>query len=278
MKNLVELIVKFKDLLIYIFFSVFSLYLLYSNGFYHQNSFLNTSNELMGSFYERTGSITSYLELEERNKELRVELALAQMRLAENKYSVSRDSLVSNDSTLALQYIYREAQVINKTTNYSKNHFTLNKGSKNGIELDDGVISFSKELVGRVSKVSEHYSLVTPIINAEFALQVQLEKNNVAGLLQWSGADIKYAQVNEIGKRVRVKEGDHVITGGPSEYFPRGVSVGYITEIEPNGDVLDIEIELSAELDQVLDVMVISNMLRPEQKEIEILTLEGDTP
>ncbi len=277
MKNLVELIAKFKDFIIYIFFSIFSLYLLYSNGFYHQNSFLNTSNKLMGGFYNRTASITNYLNLEERNELLRVELALTKMKLTESQYSLSDKVLIMEDSLSALQYVYHQAQIINKTINYSKNHFTINKGSQNGIELDDGVISFSNELIGRISKVSDHYSLVTPIINAEFALKVQLEKNNVPGLLQWDGADIRYAQVNEIGKRVKVKEGDHVITTGPSEYFPKGVSVGHITEIEPNGDVLDLEIELSAKLEEVLDVMVISNVLRKEQQELES-SIEGNTP
>jgi hypothetical protein len=75
MKNLVELISKFKNFIIYIFFSIVSLYLLFSNGFYHQNSFLNSSNEFMGGVHERASSLSDYLELEGRNKELRIELA-----------------------------------------------------------------------------------------------------------------------------------------------------------------------------------------------------------
>ncbi len=269
MKNLVELITKFKDLLIYIFFSVISLYLLYSNGFYHQNSFLNSSNEMMGNIYERTSSISNYLELQRRNDELRIELALAKMRLVDSSYSLANDSSIVSDSLTKLQYTYREAQIINKTTGYKKNYITLNKGSANGMQVDDGVIGFNNSLVGRISKVSEHYSLITPIINAEFALRIKLKKNNVDGLLQWNGRDIKFAQVNEIGKRVNVVIGDTIVTSGASAYLPAGVGVGYVTEIEPNGDVLDIEIELKTDFTQVLDVLTISNVLRKEQQSIE---------
>ncbi len=269
MKNLVELISKFKDFIIYIFFSSLSLYLLFSNGFYHQNSFLNSSSTLMGGIYDRTSSISDYLELEERNRELRIELALSKMKNQESSLDLNNEPIEIIDSLSVLQYFYRPAKVINKTTGYNENHITINQGSINGIKVDDGVISMGNSLVGRVCKVSEHFSLVTPIINAEFALKVSLKKNNVDGLLTWNGSDIQYAQVEEIGKRTDVQSGDTIITSGSSAFLPQGVVVGYVTEIVPNGDVLDIEIELKSDYTKLLDVMVISNAFRTEQKEIE---------
>lgn len=269
MKNLVELISKFKDFIIYIFFSLVSLYLLFSNGFYHQNSFLNSSSELMGGIYARTSSISDYLELEERNKELRIELALSKMKLLESSLDLDDNPIEVIDSLSALQFSFRPAKVINKTTGYNENHITINKGSTNGVKVDDGVISMGNSLVGRVCKVSEHFSLVTPIINAEFALTVSLKKNNVDGLLQWDGADIGFAQVNEIGKRVNIQIGDTLVTSGSSAYLPRGVDVGYVIEIEPMGDVLNITIELKTDFTKVLDVMVISNVFRIEQQKLE---------
>ena len=269
MKNLVELISKFKNFIIYIFFSIVSLYLLFSNGFYHQNSFLNSSNEFMGGVHERASSLSDYLELEGRNKELRIELALSKMKLSENSLGLDDSTIEVVDSLTALQFSYRPAKVINKTTGYNKNHITVNKGSINGVKIDDGVISMGNGLVGRVSKVSKHFSLVTPIINAEFALKVSLKKNNVDGLLQWDGANISNAQVNEIGKRVNVQLGDTVVTSGSSAYLPRGVDVGFVTQIEPMGDVLNITIELKTDFTKVLDVMVISNVFRLEQLQLE---------
>lgn len=269
MKNLVELISKFKDFIIYIFFSFISLYLLFSNGFYHQNSFLNSSDEFMGSIYEKTSSVTNYLELKRRNEELRIELALTKMKLNESSLSTSDDSNIKIDSTLELQFTYREAQVINRTTGYKKNHITINKGTINGINVDDGVIAINNSLIGRVSKVSEHFSLVTPVINAEFALKVQLKKNKVGGLLKWDGADITMAQVNEIGKRIDVQIGDTIETSGSSAYLPQGVDVGFVKSVVTSGDVLEIEIELKTDFTNVFDVYTISNAMRLEQHSLE---------
>jgi rod shape-determining protein MreC len=91
----------------------------------------------------------------------------------------------------------------------------------------------------------------------------------VDGLLQWDGANISNAQVNEIGKRVNVQLGDTVVTSGSSAYLPRGVDVGFVTQIEPMGDVLNITIELKTDFTKVLDVMVISNVFRLEQLQLE---------
>ena len=162
----------------------------------------------MGGVHERASFLSDYLELEGRNKELRIELALSKMKLSENSLGLDDSTIEVVDSLTALQFSYRPAKVINKTTGYNKNHITVNKGSTNGVKIDDGVISMGNGLVGRVSKVSKHFSLVTPIINAEFALKVSLKKNNVDGLLQWDGANISNAQVNEIGKRVNVNVGN----------------------------------------------------------------------
>ena len=223
----------------------------------------------MGGVHERASSLSDYLELEGRNKELRIELALSKMKLSENSLGLDDSTIEVVDSLTALQFSYRPAKVINKTTGYNKNHITVNKGSINGVKIDDGVISMGNGLVGRVSKVSKHFSLVTPIINAEFALKVSLKKNNVDGLLQWDGANISNAQVNEIGKRVNVQLGDTVVTSGSSAYLPRGVDVGFVTQIEPMGDVLNITIELKTDFTKVLDVMVISNVFRLEQLQLE---------
>ncbi len=268
MKNIIELISRFKDFLVYLFFSFLSLYLLFTYGYHHQNSFLNTSSAVMGSIYEKTSVVTDYLALQNRNEELIIALSRSRMENLDKR--LTRDSTFNRlDSIRGIEYIYRPAKVINKTTSYRTNYLTLDKGSIHGVQLNDGVVSVTNGLVGRITKVSEHFSLVTPIINSKMALRVSLKKNNATGLLQWDGADISKAQVNEIGKRVNVQEGDTIITTASSKFLPKNVVVGYVEKTEENGDIQNIDISLKTDYHTVLDVYVISNLLREEQVDLE---------
>jgi len=269
MKKIVELISNFRNLIVYLIFATLSLYLLFSKGFYHQNSFLSTTDKFMGSVYQKTSVVSNYIDLEEKNEALRLELALTKMRLSQNSFSLNNDSILKTDSLRKLQYSFRPAKVINKTTGYNRNYFTIDKGYENGVELDDGVISFTNNLVGRVSKVSEHFSLVTPVINSDFALKVQLKNSKVNGLLNWNGASNLNAQVSEIGKRVNVQVGDSIVSSINSKYFPADITVGIVENIETEGDILNLEIRLAEDPNSVIDVMVVSNYLRKEQELLE---------
>ena len=84
----------------------------------------------MGGIYARTSSISDYLELEERNKELRIELALSKMKLLESSLDLDDNPIEVIDSLSALQFSFRPAKVINKTTGYNENHITIKHRSQ----------------------------------------------------------------------------------------------------------------------------------------------------
>ncbi len=75
------------------------------------------------------------------------------------------------------------------------NYITLDKGKKQGVFRDMGVIS-DQGLVGIVLESSKNFSTVIPVINRDFRLSVKIKSNNYAGILQWDGGSPLFASPN----------------------------------------------------------------------------------
>jgi rod shape-determining protein MreC len=68
MKNLWLFLVRYNAFFWFILFFVASLLLVVQNNRYQRSSFINSSNVVVGSFYDKLNSWKSYLALEETNK------------------------------------------------------------------------------------------------------------------------------------------------------------------------------------------------------------------
>ena len=73
------------------------------------------------------------------------------------------------DSTGQFPYSFVMADVVNNSVTYLSNYITVNKGRKDGVEPDMGVVS-ERGVVGIVSTVSDHFSVVIPLLNPKFKL------------------------------------------------------------------------------------------------------------
>ena len=65
------------------------------------------------------------------------------------------------------------ARVVNRVTHTNEVYYTINKGRRDGIETDMGVMSASG-VVGAVMAVSDHYALVIPVLNPKIRLACTL--------------------------------------------------------------------------------------------------------
>jgi len=149
------------------------------------------------------------------------------------------------------------------------NYITLNKGKKDGVFSDMGVIS-DLGLVGIVYESSNNFSTVLPIINRDFRLSVQIKSNRYAGILQWEGDSPLYAMLNEIPFHVDLQEGDTIVTSGFSSIFPEGILVGEIESFSlEQGNFYDIRIRLSNDFQRLFHVNIIRNFRQEEQLNLE---------
>lgn len=276
MRNIFFLIQKFHALLIFLLLEVFALIMVIQNNYYHRTAWFNSSSDLVGSIYSRRAKLSEYLRLIEINDDVTLENALLRSKLAENSLEIDTSKVQVEDSLLVLRYTYRPAKVINNSVNRPSNYITLDRGRKGDIEPRMGVI-VNGSIVGYVKDVSEHFSIVTPVLNSSFTTGVKMKGTGDFGQLIWGNNDPQIAVVKEIPKHVRVSIGDTVVTSGYSGYFPAEMLVGTVETHEERPDEVfhRITIRLSTDFRKLNYVQVVSDLLKPE---LDSLQLKNQSP
>jgi rod shape-determining protein MreC len=277
MRNFVRFLVKYHIFLFFLVLQVFCFYLIYSNNRFHQANFINSSNRLVGTLFAWKSNLTEYIELQRVNDELAAENEELLNQIPESFVNVNEHFVMINDTLRERKFRYKSAQIVNSSINKQLNYLTINKGSKDGIIPEMGVIG-TEGLVGVVKDVSEHFSTVIPIINQRFTASAELKRTGNFGLLKWSGEDYQYAGLIDVPRHVDVMIGDTVVTRGASAIYPKGVHIGIVDDVssKDGSNFHDIRVKLAVDYNKLRYVDVIENVLKKEQRELEALTEEDD--
>ncbi len=270
MKNLLHFIVRFHFTILFVVIEIFCLLLLVSYNNYQKTEFLNSSNVITGSIYDRVSSTTDYLALAKTNEQLNRENTRLKNILAESfKASVDSSNLY-NDSLYQQQYIYRTAKIINNSVNRQLNYITLNKGKIHGIKPEMAVVT-GNGVVGVINSVSKNFSTAISLLNSRIKVSAKIKKNNYFGSLTWDGKNYKTARLYEIPFHVQIQVGDTIVTSGYSSIFPEGILLGTVQEVLPEsgGNFHDVVIDLSNDFKGISYVKVIGDLMKKERVELE---------
>lgn len=173
--------------------------------------------------------------LQKENAALKEEIELLQQ---ENlKYQEEQVELNYLRDLYKLDNIYSNyekigANVIGRNSDNWYSVFTIDKGAKDGIEVDMNVIA-GNGLVGIVYQVSDNYSLVRSIIDDESKVSSMLI--NTSDICAVSG-DLKlmdngYIKLGYLDAGVRIKDGDMIVTSSISNKFLAGILIGYAKDV-----------------------------------------------
>jgi rod shape-determining protein MreC len=248
---------------------------IYRNNTFHEASFVNSSNKLVGTVFRWKSNVSQYIELQRVNDELSAENERLRNKLRGSFVNVNDHFVMINDTLRERKYRQKSAEVVNNTINKQLNFITINKGSGEGLRPEMGVIN-TKGLVGIVKNVSEHYSTVIPIINLQYTASAEIKRTGNFGLLKWDGKDAQYSNLNDIPQYVNVQIGDTIVTKGSSSIYPNGVLIGTVAKVEEieGSNFLMIRVALSNDFSKLRYVYVVENLLRDEQLELEAKTEE----
>ncbi len=265
-------------LFLFIFFEIICMYLVSNNNRYYNSSFVNTSNEVTSSIYQSENNILKFFSLGRVNDSLIIENVKLQQLLSRNYISnaVTIDSLQdTSDAELEQVYSLMHAQVINNTTDKSKNFIYLDKGSKDGIAKNMGVYN-DKGIVGITIGVSKNYSVVMSVLNTDSRVGVKLTKDNYFGNLTWDTKSSKYATLSQIPNHVKVAKHDTVMTSGYSSFFPAGIMVGTVESWQEitGSNLLELKIKLSTDFHNLNYLYIVNHMRKNELNALEKLVDE----
>ena len=261
MRNLIKFLVRYSNFLIFLMLEVVAFILICTYNEYQQSAVWSGANRLVAGTKNIKTTITEYFGLRADNAMLAEENARlkAELMLLANDLEVvsERDSGYVYSH---LNWDYIPAKVIGLSTNKQHNYLTINKGARDSIQVDMGVIG-ADGVVGIVSAVGEEYALVVPIIHTKISISSRLKSNGQICGTSWSGRNYRFVDLIEIARHVSVNQGDTVVTSGLTDVFPEGLMVGVITETKlSNGDNFhQTKIELSTDYKALKYVQVLRN-------------------
>ena len=174
---------------------------------------------------------------------------------------------VSNDAD---NYQLTPASVIKNSYAFPQNYLTLNKGERDHIKEDMGVIT-SKGLVGIIDQTSSKYARVISVLNTKSKINAKLKKSNHFGTLEWNGGNHRSVQLHDIQDLVKLAKGDTVVTSGYSSVFPENIPIGRIESFQLNDtkDLYIINVSLFNDMTNLRHVHIIENLDFEELKTLK---------
>ena len=273
MQQIINFVIRNKTFLLFLLLFGISLALTIQSHSYHKSKYINSANFLTGGVYEGANSISDYFDLKTQNAIL-VEENKQLKSLLYNKQNMQSNWALDSSNSNG-RFKFKTAKVLKNSYASSKNYLNINKGEKDSIQQDFGVIS-SKGIIGIIDNTSRNYARVLSILNTKSQINAQLKSTNHIGSLIWNAKSSEYVQLTDISKFAPVKVGDTIVTGGQSSIFPQGILIGSIDtfELDISGDTYTVNVKLFNDMTNVGDVYVIENLDTEEIKSLETDTNE----
>ena len=269
MQQIINFIFRNKNLLLYLFLLFISIALTIRSHSYHQSKFFNSANSITGGVYNASNNVTTYFNLEKENQKLVQENMRLRSILFNKEYNqeVQIDS-TKFDSTL-ITYKIIAARIIKNSYSNLDNYITINKGSKDGVIQDMGVIT-PDGILGIVENTSQNFSQVQSILNRKSNLNAKIKNTDNFGSLVWNTKDYNTVQLIDIPRRIPVKVGDTILTGAASSIFPENIPIGTIKgwNLDVSKSSYSIDIVLFNDMSNIKNVYLVHNK---DRAEIELL-------
>jgi len=258
MQQIINFILRNKSFLLYILLFIISIFFTIQNHSYQRSKFVNSANFLSGGVYNKVNNINQYFSLKEQNLLLQEENNKLKSVLY-NTVTESKPSFIDSLSYTSI-YQFTPALVIKNNYTFSTNILLIDKGKRDSIKQDYGVIT-SKGILGIVDHTSKKYATVLSILNTKSKISAQLKRTNHFGTLKWNGKSPELVQLVDISSKAKLIQGDTIITSGRSAIFPKGIPIGTIQDFKLDAaeDFYEINIALFNDMTNIEHVYIIEN-------------------
>ena len=263
MQRLLEFIKRIYVILLFILLEGIAIWQYATSTPYTEAKILSRTTAVGGYFSKEITNLNHFFSLPKENDMLTHRVSELEQTL-ERERALSAPEVESEEVAAYfddgdLNYRYYPARVISLTTNRERNYIVVDRGEKEGIKRNMGVITPNRELVGYVVSVAEHYSAIMPILNTKFNIGGRLTDNGYACSVRWSGASPHYAEAIDISTYAEPKAGMAIEVS--SERLPSGVLIGYIEEAEHNAaqTAYTAKLRLATNLSTLDNVLIVEN-------------------
>lgn len=273
MHNLTEFLAKHNHWFVFLVLEVVSMVLLFRYNSYQGSVWFSSANAVTGKVYEWDSAVESYFSLSSVNSQLTQRNVLLEQQVRALNDSIAH---LTHSQETAVERLARmnpfqgckllPAQVVTNTVNRYNNLITLDKGAADGVKRDMGVVC-GMGVVGIVYLVSEHYSIVIPVLNGHSNISCTIQGRGYFGYLRWRGGSSQLAYLEDVPRHAHFKLGDYVVTSGYSSVFPSGVMVGKVLHVFNSADGLSyrVQVKLSTDFARLRDVCLVDDSALQER-------------
>lgn len=214
----------------------------------------------------------------EENESLRSELDRLKVRNAElegRALEADRLEALLNFRTAHAEASMLAASVIGASPDSGSQVMYLNRGSRDGVRKDMGVIT-PDGVVGKIIAAYPDTSQVLLISDKESGVGALLADTRTQGPVKGTGEP--QVSLDYISSDEKVSVGEAVLTSGQDRIFPKDLPVGTVLEATPDrkSPFMKIRVKPAAHLDRLEDVLIL--LTRQElnlKKESEAATVPG---
>jgi rod shape-determining protein MreC len=220
------------------------------------NNISNGIDSFFEKFDENTDLMEENLDLKQKVNELTSDLMDFEKAKQENEMYKKYYGIKEHNT----DYVMEPAMLISRNADDPYGSFNINKGSLQGLALNDPVIT-DAGLVGYISEVNPSYSKVTTILDTAISCGGMDQRTRDAGIIsgELSLAEQGKTRLNNLLRSSAVTTGDYIVTSGGG-VFPEGIVIGTVDSIhnESYNTALYGIITPIVDFNELRDVMVIT--------------------
>ncbi|MBI4351043.1 MAG: rod shape-determining protein MreC [Elusimicrobia bacterium] len=215
-------------------------------------------------------NFVALLETDQENRALRNKVKELEVKLLEASASVSENERLAKELKLSrsLPWAGSWARVVNKTPADWYGSFFINKGSDDGVGVNDTVLGMQDGrpgLAGRVFEVYPEFSKVLLLTNAAASAVCAIAPSGLEALVEGKGTWL--LKVNYVPEQSELAVGAEITTAPGGLLFPAGVPVGKVTKVYPRESFMNFitaDVTPAVDVNTLSEVFVVRRRLRPE--------------
>jgi rod shape-determining protein MreC len=244
---------------------------------YTQAQLLTMSNKAVGWFYRQISGVTHFFSLSATNRLLERRVAELENELSVYREHWGSEQLAAIADSVTSPYQYVVGQVVRNSVNRAENYIMVRVRAEDEERIEEGmaVISLSGAMVGYVEATSGRNAICVSALNRSFRASGVIKGTDHFGSISWPGRNARHLMLSEVPKYAPVAVGDTILTTSYSFYFPAGVFIGTVDDIETVESTAsyNISVLMAADLSRQRDVMLVSNNELLERFKLEEETL-----
>ncbi len=243
---------------------------------YHNAVFSSAANNVTAKVNKQYNKVEDYFYLKKTNDSL--------LKANERLYNKLRQNFLLPDTVSRIvidtikidsleeyrRYTYLQATVIANAVNTQSNYIVLSRGKNQQLKEGMGIIDINNGVVGIVTALNNNYAVVMSLMHKDSHINGKLFAGGETGTINWDGKSPNTLALTGIPKTAKVAKGDTIITSGFSTTFPKGLLIGYVTDVIPEKSSNNylIKLRTAADFYNLQHVYVIENKQQEAIKEI----------